>query len=427
MEPDRTAILDAAGRRGEFAERFWRLEMAVSRTGLEDLSNMFTRLQSELEPAGIGMKRSLEDQLRETEADLRPLFKSEENLSAGLGSGGLTYEHAFFKKTRAWSEPLLHTLLQEYRAAEASDPTCLFERLANFFAEMDRAYSHVVSIAELEADKAELKTYAFARSCLRDMADMIEASLQPFLRLRLAVRAVAEGRGRFGDQRPRLSLGALTEKLIDVDPQLYQPRPFGISLSQLRNIAHHSSYRVSGDEIVCEYGNPDRPKKFTCQPRDLIEATVNVQNVYYLHKVAFEFYCTDNIRRIGQAEKRSSGQDVTISDLSKNAILAYGIAAAGFHIMKAARNQFRWAFDLVDRHNRNRNEIEVALQSCTIPFLLQSGPIFFLAFVQSGGRDHRITFNAGMSRTTGPKEGRRYFHLDKNLRVHRTSDPGDPT
>ncbi|MEJ6782149.1 hypothetical protein [Aminobacter sp. Piv2-1] len=400
----------------------------MSRSELEDLSNLFTRLQSELEPAGIGEKRSLEDQLREIEADICPFFTSEENLSAGLGSGGLTYEHAFLKKTRAWSEPLLHTFLEEYRAAEAANSSCLFERLAKFLTEMDHAYSHVVSIAEIEADKAKLKGYAFARSCLRDMADMIESSLQPFLRLRLEVRALAvEGRSGFGDQLPHLSLGKLTEKLIAIDPQFYQPKPLNISLSQLRNIAHHGSYSVSGDEIICEYGNLSQPKTFTCQPEDLIDAALNVQNIYYAHKVAFEFYCTDNIRCIGQAEKSSKQQEVILSDLSKNAILAYGIVASGFRIVNVARDHFRWAFVLVDQHSRKRGEIEVALQSCTIPFLLQSGPIFFLAFVQSGSHDYRITFNAGTARNAVPQGGGRYFHLGKNLRVHRTSGTGDST
>lgn len=122
----------------------------------EDLTTMFLRLQDEVEPVGVGRQKSLEAQLKIVEADLVPYFEDHGALQMCLGAGGLTYEHAFLKRFPVWSESRLATLLSEYRQARDVSSHEVYSALAAFFPQMDRAYRHVVSIAELEVDKCGL-------------------------------------------------------------------------------------------------------------------------------------------------------------------------------------------------------------------------------------------------------------------------------
>ena len=389
----------------------------------EDLTMLFLRLQKELEPAGVGRETSLDAQLGVIESDLGHLFVNSNHLSSCLGAGGLTYEHAFLKRTEEWSSSCLSKLLEEYRSAQAIDKDRLFSVLASFQPRMDSAYEQVVSIASLEADKANLKPQVFTKSCLRDMGDMIESSLLPFIRLRLKVLEIGElndaGKRRIDD----LSLGHAIAELKSADPTLYSPAPFNISLSQWRNISHHSSYRLRGDTVCCEYGNKRPRKQFECSTTQLLEMFRYVDNVYYLHKVAFEFFCTDNISALAQAVDTSSTKS-ELSEFTTDATMAYSVAASGFRILNAARKDIRWMFALQDLHGRSKKNVELALQEALIPYLLHKGPTQMNAQVESSGEQHFVSFVGELRSSSDElKDGERgAFKIGKNFRIEQSSE-----
>ena len=395
--------------------------------GFDDLTNLFLRLQGELEPIGIGTKTSLEAQLRIVEAELRHLFVNAENLSSGLGTGGLTYEHAFLKKTGQWSRQYLSTLLAEYRSAQKTNQTQLFAELADFQPQLDKAYRHVVTIAELEANKASLKTSVFAKSCLRDMGDLIESSLFPFARLRLKV---LEADKKFTAKNRRieeLTLGAVLAELSRFDSALYNPEPFGVSLSQWRNISHHSSFRVTGNTVYCEYGMKSHRQKFECSPDQLIQVFSYVDSVNYLHKVAFEIFCTDNIHKLQEAleELRETLEPTStpseLSDFTTDATLAYSILACGFRVLNAGRKGSKWALVLHDRHDRREDDIKIALHEALIPYLLHKGPTEVNSWIESQRERHFISFR-GEIRSSAELTGNEYspFKIGKNFRIERS-------
>lgn len=382
----------------------------------EDLTTLFRRLQNELGPAGIGQKTSLEDQFCCVEDELRPLFVNTENLSSCLGVGGLTYEHAFLKKTEQWSLPNLSILLAEYRDAQKTNSTQLFAELANS-THINNAYKHVVFIAELEADKANMKAPVFVKSCLRDMGDLIESCLFPFVRLRLKVLEID---GKFNAINRRIeefSLGVLLAEISRFDPGLYNPQPFCVSLSQWRNISHHSSFNVVGETIHCEYGKYPHMQRFECTLEQLVQICRYVDSVYYLHKVAFEIFCVDNIHTL-QGIMGENGTQHELSTFSSDATLAYSILACGFRILNAGRKGPKWMLALCDRHNRSKKDIKIALQECLIPYLIQKGSTEIDAWVDSQQKQHFISFRGEM-RSSTELMGKEYcpIKIDKNFRV----------
>ena len=393
----------------------------MENTGFEDQTTLFLKLQAELVPAKVGNNTSLSGQLRVVESDLGHLFVNVEKLSNCLGAGGLTYEHAFLKKTGEWSSQHLSKLLEEYRIAETADDTRLFSMLANFQPRVDDAYRHLVNIAELEVNKPNLKTPVFAKSYMRDMGDIIESSLFPFVRLRLKVLELGEKLGRTNRQIDDLSLGTTIAELSRIDQDLYCPEPFKVPLSQWRNISHHSSYRVRGDVIRCEYGSKHHRQQFECSPSQLIEMCRYVDKVYYLHKVAYEVFCTDNIDALVKAIGPTGGRP-DLSEFTTDATMAYSIVASGFRILNAARKPFRWAFVLRDMHDRRREDIEYALQEALIPYLLHKGPTEIKSWIESQGAHHFISFRGALKNSDEVLDDElSSFTIGKNFRIKESS------
>ena len=220
------------------------------------------------------------------------------------GTGGLTFEHAFLKRTHAWSAPILSKLLREYRDASAIDDNRLFLTLANFQATILHAYDHLVSVATLEGMVTRSNARVFAKSCFRDIGDVIESCLFPFLKIRLNVLRIATA----SDSRDveNLTLGQTIAELALTDAELYSPLPFDIRLSQWRNIAFHSSYDVRSR---CRYGDR-HPKRFECTPTQLLDVLKYTNDVYYVHKVAYELFGIDNTDRVLQVRKASGDSRV---------------------------------------------------------------------------------------------------------------------
>ena len=383
----------------------------------EDLTNLFLQLQDEIVPVGIGEKTSLQAQLQDLVSDLRHLFLNADHLITCLNTGGLTYEHAFLKRTEKWSKLHLPKLLEEYRSAKLINEPRLYTVLADFQQFSSSAYQHVVSIAELSLDKKSMKAPVFVKSCMRDLGDLMESSLFPFLRLRLKVLHIGKKIKITDRDIDDLSLGTTIAKISSIHPDLYCPEPFNISLSQWRNISYHSNYKVFGDIIRCEYRKKGHKKEFECSPNQLLEICRYVNDTYYLHKVANEIFCTDNINNIAKAINRENVK-IEMSEFTTDATMAYSVVASGFRILHAARKDYRWAFVLRDLHNRGKEDIKTALQKSLIPYLLQIGQAEVNAMVETQTKKHSISFRSEIKSSDDyVNYGYNSFKLGRNFSI----------
>lgn len=364
----------------------------------EDLTPLFHSLQEELEAADIGQATSLETQLRAVESDLTRHFENPAHLGACLRTGGLTYEHAFLKRTHPWSAPILAQLLQEYRVAKAVDHSQLFLTLANSHETIGRAYEHLVSTAMLESMFTESNTRVFVKRCFGSIGEVIESSLLPFLKIRLNVLRIAAGTATPARDVDGLSLGQTIDELAQTDPDTYSPAPFGVRLSQWRNIAFHGNYRVRGKTVHCWYGK--RPERFECTPDQLRDLAKYADSVYYVHKVAHELFGIDNAERFVEFS-RTSGKPfealVFDSDFNSDTILAYSIAASGFRIQNAGRKGRRWMLVLEDRHRRTKGEAEITLKKALASYLMNVHSFHLQALIQSGDTGHFVSFRGELT------------------------------
>jgi hypothetical protein len=157
-------------------------------------------------------------------------------------------------------------------------------------------------------------------------------------------------------------------------------------------------------------------KTFECSPEDLIEVFKYVDNVNFLHKVAFEVFCIDNIQSLNEVLEPTG--TIRLSEFTTDATLAYSIFASGFRILKAARKGFRWALVLHDLHDRNKGDIQMALQEALIPYLLHRGPTEVNAWIESLGDRHFVSFRGEMRSSSEVREtGYILFRIGRNFRI----------
>jgi hypothetical protein len=121
------------------------------------------------------------------------------------------------------------------------------------------------------------------------------------------------------------------------------------------------------------------------------------QKVYYLHKVAYEVFCIDNLEQ-ALSVRTLANHAIELRSITTDAALAYGIVSSGFWIEKAGRKDAKWAVFLTDRRNRTAGKIKSALQGAMISHVLQRGPSELYAWVNSRGKVRTISFRAEVGR-----------------------------
>jgi len=199
-----------------------------------------------------------------------------------------------------------------------------------------------------------------------------------------------------------MTFGKVIEELASrSDGAIYRPQPFGLTVSQWRNIANHNSYEVKGSEVVCTYGTPGHYKTIRCPVDDLINLGRYINDLKYIHKIAFEFFSIDNMQALSPYVPH-----VDITNHTSEATLAYGLTVAGFRIERigygdeADYGSKKWALFLFDEHNRSEIEAKTALQDAVSTYILLTGSIDVLAFVKTDTSLYEFSFKAKVGSKT---------------------------
>jgi hypothetical protein len=178
----------------------------------------------------VGESLGVNVQLDKAERTLAPYFENTESLSEFLMHGtALTYEASLLRQHQhiEWVHAALNTMLTEFRAARDADAGTGFESWGRWMEPIDYALRSTTNVAHLQAATTELRAELLAKSCLRDTGDMLEGSLQPFVRLRLQMRGVAGNREKGTPAVASMSFGSVVTEpaAIPDSSHLYCPPP----------------------------------------------------------------------------------------------------------------------------------------------------------------------------------------------------------
>ena len=354
-----------------------------------DKTKLFLGFQEEVLAAQNKPSSSIRIHLEQAATDLSPYFENPAIIFSALGAGGLQAEHAFLQQNRSksWIDQNLRVLLAEFRSAQNANEALCFQTWGSRMEAIDRATRNWAAVAFLQEDLERLNPEFMAKSVLRNVGDILEGSLQPLVRLRLEMQGIAGMRTKTAKLIDSMTFGNVIEELASrqIGGSIYCPPPFGVTVSQWRNIANHNSYVVDGDEVVCAYGRPKSPQKIVCPVAKLYDLGVYVNDLSFMHKIAYEVFSVDNLEMLLPFAPK-----LKITDYTKEGMLAYGLAAAGFTIVKAGHASELWVLELIDRFARSKPHIEGALQTATHAYNFWAGSVRFFISVKSGSSTYRF-------------------------------------
>lgn len=361
-----------------------------------DKTRPFLALQDELRSGmqsdAIGFREMRDAAL----ADMSGYFENTERLITVFDGYVLRFEHAFLQRNKAvpWVHNNLSLMLKEFREARDHDAGSCFKTWGSMMNSVDRGITNVSVVASLQQDIGRLSTEFTTKSILRDVGDVLEGSLQPLVRLRLAMQEVAGVRSGRPQNVADMSFGQVINELASRTSQgaIYHPSPFGISVSQWRNIANHNSYSVKDEEISFTYRSEGKQEQFSCTVSDLIDLAKYVDALGFLHKVAFEIFSIDNLNQL-----IANVPKVEITEYTKDAALVSGLFDAGMAIMNAAYREGEWALLLIDECCRNRDSIREALHEAVRRYFMLAGSTAFTAIVRSKSSEYRFSFRVSSS------------------------------
>lgn len=200
----------------------------------------------------------------------------------------------------AWSHLLFQHVLDVYGHAEALDATKTYQTCGGGEVFVDAALTEYWSAMYSEVPKSDLDIYDFKFEAFRTLGPLIEACLQPLLRELLCHLRTVRGKPASLEVLSSLSLGNVVGELYDTSgfPEFYAPKPWGLRLSQWRNIAQHHNSSVVNGAIVGVYGEAPNQKSITLSRRDLMAVLHKVMAAFRAIKLARTLFVLDRMPQV---------------------------------------------------------------------------------------------------------------------------------
>lgn len=332
---------------------------------MQDNDKILEAAQRELDVSGLLGENLTADQVRERIVqDLSPYFEKRANLELVVSQYDLlVFEYTFWLRMRSvdWFEPALESMLDQLRAARSVNRDECFRTLAEWLPTVGDALQKAMETFHLEQDKSDERLNFLARVCFREIGEMIEGSLQPYMRLLLVMHYISRGKQRPSESVQRKAFGDVTEELLQAGyyDSLYRPKPWGVRINQWRNIAAHSSYRanLTTGMVLCEYGRAGRRKTISLKRDDLVELEKGCHDISYLHKMAFTFFSMDNLQDIIRFSPK-----VEVSKESLEAYFFESLYTNGFRVVSFDTDEGEMTVDLIDLESRCEDDKLGALE-----------------------------------------------------------------
>lgn len=197
-----------------------------------------------------------------------------------------------------WSADRFSVCLALHRRAYAMDSEASLVECARWEPQISRGLGHYWSAVQLEQSKGDLALEEFAAEAFRNIGSLLEATTQPLLRellgqLRLTRNAATEN-------LDQLDFGVIVSELASTSgaADLFTPHPWGVPLSQWRNVAQHHSFEVDQDTIRVRYGKGDKARKLDLSHEELWVLLRLVFRIQLLVKTARTIFVLDHRKEL---------------------------------------------------------------------------------------------------------------------------------
>jgi hypothetical protein len=224
-------------------------------------------------------------------------------------------------------EYLLDYVLRIYRSAKNKNKESSFQICADSEQAINDGLSHYMSLFLMETPKSELGTHEFTQDMFKIIGSVIEACLKPFLFDLLRQQRICRNKNFSITESPKL--GVMIQELHDTieKKELMAPTPWGIRLSQWRNIAQHHNTKIDGSSIVCAYGESNNRNEVILSREALGNLTQKVISVFRVVKLARTIFFIDN-----SAEIKPLLDDLNMREENRLLSFATAVSTQGFEL-----------------------------------------------------------------------------------------------
>lgn len=240
-------------------------------------------------------------------------------------------------KEEKWLFTIFEKYYKKFEEAKRADKEKCFESFSFWHQEILDSNYRFWSIYNLQFDKNLLPDAEKIFECFRNIGDIIEGLIKPYLKnLLCQVRLINDTATSFHEIR-NLDLGKIvTELMRTIDfSELFIPPPLKLKINQWRNIAYHHTYKVVNDTITLWYGKGVNKKEITIPINNIMVITETIYNYFKLHKLAYVIFFVDNIEDIKKYLPNEETEQ-RFEELFVN--IASGIASQGFEITNLDKN-----------------------------------------------------------------------------------------
>ncbi|MCS3643227.1 hypothetical protein [Salinibacter ruber] len=240
--------------------------------------------------------RSPEELKKSIKTALKPHFENPQIVEDWYPYLVSEYINLSFISSDADAQEAFEGVKLTYRNSRSADSERCFETCGRFEKDTISSLSQMWSHMYLEHDKADLPLTEFRQEAFKNIGDLIEGTLKPFLQELLLQNRFARGKVSTYDDVRDLRLGNITQELIDTTSfrGAFKPGSWNLRLNDWRNIAHHHTSRVEGKEIIGEYDVGSNTKEIRLSRQDLTDVLYKIALIFKAIRTARTLFVFDN-------------------------------------------------------------------------------------------------------------------------------------
>ena len=215
------------------------------------------------------------------------------------------------------------------------------------------ATSKVVSLITLDQDRSKMGLHEFAEDVFTKIGKIIEACIQPYLRILLYLEEIINKRNPSKLDITKLNLGNVVNKLLNYKffNKLLIPPPWNLKLNDWRNIPKHDKYLVKDNKIVCRFKKPSKEKEIILSKQELWYLFLSINDIFSILRLAHSVFFFDNIEEIQPYwDKKRLRKESSLLDL----ISVYGMF--GFSVKNYSVGDDKVEFQLKDKTRRESDK-----------------------------------------------------------------------
>jgi hypothetical protein len=271
---------------------------------------------------------------------LAPYFENKERLEEYAMTWLIGSWVNFSKfKSNKWHLDKFEKCLAFLNQAKKQNIPC-YSIIVDWLDEFNQGLSRFWSFKKLMRDLKKLENQEFLEESLKLIGQVLEGITKSYIKFLLHISRLSRGKQVTKEEIINLDLGVVIDELIKNTnfAELFCPPPWGLKLSQWRNIAYHHNAKYEANNYVCWYGKEPNIKTLVMSRDELLEALRCIVNVYNTFKNVEFFFVFDNFPEFQAELNKRGASDIPLREEAEILELFASVNSQGFKIIDFSKD-----------------------------------------------------------------------------------------